>query len=445
MVCLSFCKSIPATAPVKMELSTPRDMCHRYLVLLIFRNTKNTFQTPGVQIWQDPVIMTKQLREDLNGLVVAMNDQIKKAVGADEKVTIVDYDEYFGAVGGRFCTKDVNKPEDDRLGDVTFFPLNLEDPFGTSPMKRNEPTQGYVWPGTFEGDLNYMAYIGGKNITYKPHIKRSLIEDMILHLGYEEIKDTTPEVSVLPDGVGRIFHPTVLGHSIITGNVLWHMEANYNKALGGDLGNADRFMSDQCPLIPDPVCFNAASTLPAEIFLAGSKDRDGAFHDFCNEFDSGRMDKQNNQVWRVRPNGDPIEILRKLKLATAEGQDSPPLVVRDDADEFNHEITLKWVPNRSSRSCTMDCKNAFKTIATGFCSKHGESGQDLVVKASQDISCGELSFEIREGQEELGPAECGWSFKYGRGVHSYEWGAPRGADEINIGKIYPLLSSHRFY
>lgn len=71
-----------------------------------------TFQTPSLKIWQDKVIMTKDLQQAINSLVIAINKKIKEVISNDNCVVFINYDQYFRAVRRRFCTKGVNKGED---------------------------------------------------------------------------------------------------------------------------------------------------------------------------------------------------------------------------------------------------------------------------------------------------------------------------------------------
>ncbi|KAF2822291.1 hypothetical protein CC86DRAFT_410663 [Ophiobolus disseminans] len=134
-----------------------------------------------VDLLHDSVVMTTDLRKKFNSVV-----------------------QYFRDVERRFCTRRVSKGEDARLEDLTFYPLNLTDPFGTNPMKRDNFTQGYVTNGTFEGDLNFFATLAAvMDIPYKAHIKRLSKND--IENSVEWIKNKASQISVVPDGIGRMF------------------------------------------------------------------------------------------------------------------------------------------------------------------------------------------------------------------------------------------------
>ncbi len=73
----------------------------------------------------------------------------------------INYDKYVGDLGGRYCEAGVDestKESNTRTG-LMFYELNTWDPMGSNPWKRDSNNR---WEGTFEGDINNLAYIAQK-------------------------------------------------------------------------------------------------------------------------------------------------------------------------------------------------------------------------------------------------------------------------------------------
>jgi hypothetical protein len=366
-------------------------------------------------------------RKKLNDIVQSMNDKLKKIVAEfkDERIQFVDYSGFFGDVDGRFCTHGRSVGEDKRLGELTLYPLNLGDSFGTEPMKRDDSTQGYVTNGTFEGDINYMATIAAfMDIPYKDHVKR-MPKDSI-ETAVDWIKDEVDQINVLPDGFGRVFHPTMLGHQIVANNILWHLEARDAKVVFQEQLPERGDWKDICPLIPPSECAadDDTSKLPSKLFWQynfSTYSGKGIFDGFCESMDSGKTDRQTNQEWKVNAQGATLNILQKVisgDTTASIHQRSPPV----DPQLFGQDITLKWIPGKDSRDCTMKCSNAYEEMWRGNCGGKGDKKDEMSKRASQDIHCGTFSYEISDKKQivEAEPTQC----------LKGKWGAPRGEQEI---------------
>ncbi|PLB48819.1 fibronectin type III domain protein [Aspergillus steynii IBT 23096] len=202
----------------------------------------------------DSQTLTSAHRKTMNDLVDAVNAKISAAVKkAGSQVEFVDYDSYVGYYGGRFCEKGVDESTTDsntRTG-LMFYELNTWDPLGSNPRKRS-----YDAPmnGTFEGSVNQLAQITllvDPNAKFSDKDSNSNAGTAAASLEVSKVatsaKVADVEVpNVLPDGYGRVFHPQILLHKIISGLVIYKM-IDQNLETNGFTSLPEKISFDSCP------------------------------------------------------------------------------------------------------------------------------------------------------------------------------------------------------
>ncbi|TLD05009.1 uncharacterized protein PgNI_09260 [Pyricularia grisea] len=181
-------------------------------------------------ISQPKAYLTSDRRRRMNVLVELMNSKLAAAVErAGSSFEFVDYDRYPGLVKGRFCEPGVNEASgsginEERFG-LMFYEMNSLDPLGNSPWKRSlDPLS----EGTTESIMNALAEL------------YSLTDDEAVLAGEQQMRLASAEETKinaladglaipkpLPDGYGRVFHPTMLLHQVIANLVIFHM-SNWN-------------------------------------------------------------------------------------------------------------------------------------------------------------------------------------------------------------------------
>lgn len=363
------------------------------------------------KVISDRAFLTKDRRQKMNDLVELANKKIKETVEKKDKknskgqsnTVFVDFDGYFGDVDGRFCTKGADKPETDRKDEVTFYPLNIWDPMGSGDFKRDEPVE--VYNGTFEGQVDSFAALADySGVHYRTNIPMAKGKAKAKMLAAEP---GTPKAdvavaaagdkvalqkrfSILPDGFGRVFHPTMAGHQIMARLVLYKIAQRNAAGLKKDYGQEVLTIaaSDSCPVDTKIPAFEArctgddgsASGLPTNVFENYQKGTN-VYDEFCKQMDDRKLDYKKPQSWKVNAKGEKQSGSSKVRR-------TPP----PDADAHKQMISMKWTPSTSGE-CKQSCKDAFKGMARG-CGGKGGSLNIMAVRARYNTGCGTFSYEI---------------------------------------------------
>ncbi|KAK4220604.1 SGNH hydrolase-type esterase domain-containing protein [Podospora fimiseda] len=227
---------------------------------------------PGDNFHGDQKLLVSH-RKRMNDLVDKVNAKLRAiAKKAGESVVFVDYDHYLSDFKGRFCEKGVNEHWDNEDAKhrpkLMFYEMNGKDIKGEDWWKRSaEITAG----GTFESTINLLAMFteelspdsklrGPKGALSTSSMSLSSIEPLALSEFTNHTSSTSPSSNrtaamrfsnhttpsnssssitswastmsengawglpnFVPDGYGRVFHPTKLLHSIIANLVVWNM------------------------------------------------------------------------------------------------------------------------------------------------------------------------------------------------------------------------------
>ncbi|KAL6864240.1 SGNH hydrolase-type esterase domain-containing protein [Trichoderma novae-zelandiae] len=216
--------------------------------------TWTTWIYKAVNVFQKEQYLTTAHRKRMNALVDAMNAKLADAVKrAGPQVTFVNYDQYVGKWGGRYCEAGVNEStsESNTRTGLMLYELNSWDPLGSTPWKRSndDPLNG-----TFNGEQEILAQI---TLLLDPHAEFTHTE---ANDGFKLAAQANrtrpiqavelPDIQVpnlLPDGYGRVFHPQVLLHHVIANLVIYHM-VERNELKHGDAEIPEMRTIDSCPV-----------------------------------------------------------------------------------------------------------------------------------------------------------------------------------------------------
>ncbi|PNP41723.1 hypothetical protein TGAMA5MH_06316 [Trichoderma gamsii] len=191
----------------------------------------------------------------MNALVDAMNSKLAAAVQrAGPMVSFVNYDQYVGTWGGRFCEDGVDEStsESNTRPGLMFYELNSWDPFGSTPWKRSndDPLKG-----TFNGEQQVFAQITlllDPNVTFSQQEANNAAPKLAIQSNrtrpVQDLEIPAVQVpSLLPDGYGRVFHPQILLHHIIANFVIYRM-VERNDLAHGDPDIPELRTIDACPI-----------------------------------------------------------------------------------------------------------------------------------------------------------------------------------------------------
>ncbi|KAH8590524.1 SGNH hydrolase-type esterase domain-containing protein [Bisporella sp. PMI_857] len=198
--------------------------------------------------------LTQARRKRMNDLTLAVNKAISDAVArAGDSFAFVDYDQHFTDLQGLFCQDGVKEPDGNRDG-LLFFEWNTNSE--TTNLKRSEISDDDL-PTISEDE--FLAILearqtnnGSTDGSTTPSLS---FEDSILNLVTQALADNSslqlslPDNSgpdpgcrgrclgflenLIPDTIGRVFHPRPGGHAIIANLVIWNIALTQSKTPGG--------------------------------------------------------------------------------------------------------------------------------------------------------------------------------------------------------------------
>lgn len=272
--------------------------------------------------------LTVDHRRRMNSLVDLVNSKVRAAAQrAGDKVVFVDWDEYVGMFHGRYCEPGVNEASDEakaRPG-LMFYEMNALDVLGKSSWKRSEETHAQ---DTFAGELNILSWLTtkmdpeakfrsvnaqGASSTlaisalaaadpgdFPDHVDVNLTTAVSFAALADNMEIGVP--NFLPDGYGRVFHPTILAHNLIANKVIWHMMNEKTRQAGYEGLQEKTLIGATCPVIDngpvDPPSFYA------RIMPLGASIVYGYGSDSGNGFRKPLRDVMRQDNWKVNMVGD---------------------------------------------------------------------------------------------------------------------------------------------
>ncbi|KAF2174477.1 SGNH hydrolase [Zopfia rhizophila CBS 207.26] len=180
--------------------------------------------------------LTLKRRKALNGMVLAVNSILSKAVQeAGSNVVFIDYDSHIAENRGRYCESSVQEPDPNRQG-LYFYEWRTVD----SEENRTELEQvgDDVRRGSFEGDTAEMVY---KTLRERPECEFDPEKGFVDkgRVREEGIIGNTIHW-MLPDGWKRVFHLRPKAHEIVAGLVLDAIKERSERINGGGVGDKGR-------------------------------------------------------------------------------------------------------------------------------------------------------------------------------------------------------------
>ncbi|PYH81906.1 SGNH hydrolase, partial [Aspergillus uvarum CBS 121591] len=214
---------------------------------------------PG-QAGSTSLLLSTAHRTSFNTLVQNTNAKLQAAVAqaaksASSTIVFADWDDWGAATSGRFCESGSSPdPEDSSNDNVLFFKL---------------PTYKTFNPGTIYSrdfwDSSSMLEISSANTTttFEQEQKKAEEYAQLLEWASEPLvkRDSSPTApactksslsSLLPDGIGKIFHPNNIGHEALASYVTWAIANARAKIL--------KVASPACTAVNEIKCFQTTGS-----------------------------------------------------------------------------------------------------------------------------------------------------------------------------------------
>jgi len=206
------------------------------------------------------LLLSTSHRTSFNTLVANTNAKLKAAVDkvaktASSTVVFADWSAWGEAIGGRFCEKGSSPYPDDPSNDnAMFYKL---------------PTPKIFTPGTFYRRNSELGSDSMLELSSNFTAREEQVETENAEAEFERIIDwisnsnslskrdeptvgncgTNSGGGWLPDSIGKIFHPTNLGHEAIASYVTW--------AIGNAMAKKEHTTSPSCNLVDDLTCHSS--------------------------------------------------------------------------------------------------------------------------------------------------------------------------------------------
>jgi lysophospholipase L1-like esterase len=166
------------------------------------------------------------MRRELNEMVRSVNAIISKAtIDAGPNVRFIDYDSAIEAARGRYCERDIQEPDPNRMG-LAFYEWNTVDSGENRTELQNQTGDG-VPKGSFEGGIADQI---NKTLQEHPDWQFDPDKGFVNKTKGDEagsnglIGDTLHWL--IPDSYKRVFHLRPAGHRIIAEMLLQDLEMN---------------------------------------------------------------------------------------------------------------------------------------------------------------------------------------------------------------------------
>ncbi|KAH8167019.1 hypothetical protein CIB48_g1231 [Xylaria polymorpha] len=176
-------------------------------------------------VWWNGPKLTKELRSEMNALVLTVNAKLRKTINeinadfTSDKVLFVDYDKAFE--GHRFCELNVTEPDYER-SDTWFFLVGGADNAknGTQPQRLSDiktlsPTSPLVDPSSCLEPARRTGDWGMLALCYMSIAKH---HDPSLRLARGDASALN-SMWYVPTYYGKTFHPRSLGHEMIRNQI----------------------------------------------------------------------------------------------------------------------------------------------------------------------------------------------------------------------------------
>ncbi|KAM0542975.1 hypothetical protein ACHAPJ_012532 [Fusarium lateritium] len=198
---------------------------------------------------QETAYLTTPRRKLMNVLVDDINEELAAAAKrAGDDVIFVNYDKYVGEFGGRFCGPGIDESSegsDTRVG-LMFYEPGTRENKDDNPWKRS---LGDPMNDTFRGQVNLdvlFQQVLEPDVQWKIDQANSATATKSARSALEKRAFQVPDIT--PDAYGRVFHPQILLHQIISNLVMWHM-MDVNAVSNGHQALPEELPApDSCPI-----------------------------------------------------------------------------------------------------------------------------------------------------------------------------------------------------
>ena len=201
------------------------------------------------------------------------------------------------------------------------------------------------------------------NLYIPPNAERLTFRSLEAHEAALDERDDTNNANSnevaerVPDGFGRVFHPTILGQELIAATSMMLIFLTRNKDIHIAPPKCVGYLPWQGEGPPYPSCDSTAgSGLPSSVFDPK------VYSQFCEAVEK---DSTKDVSWIVDYEGNRVPI-RKEKTKRASGSD--PFGVVGNYLYNDYRITLHWEPYfEGDGACQGSCTDAFSKMARGIC------------------------------------------------------------------------------
>lgn len=289
------------------------------------------------------LLLSKAHRTSFNNLVAHTNAKLKSAVDkvaktASSTVVFSDWSAWGEAIGGRFCEPGSSpNPEDKSNDNALFYKLPTYKVFNPGTVYRRDSE----WAS--DSTLEYSS-----NITsiQEAEQEQSELDQLMDWISSPLAKRNGPTIGVcgrnsgsgvLPDSLGKIFHPTNLGHESIASYVTW--------TIGKAIAKREGVTSPACQIVDEITCHSSK----------GSKGYASAYslyahtEEFCKDAVPDLNGRETGTLFSKRYNKNTLDdvVFTVTKDAGAADLDSKTCNtavnrILDGCDGNNDENPMNW-------------------------------------------------------------------------------------------------------
>lgn len=244
------------------------------------------------------LLLTKAHRTSFNTLVANTNAKLKSAVdraakNASSTVIFADWSAWGEATKGRFCESGSSPNPDDKSNENALF-------YKLATYKVFNP--GLVYRGFELDTVSDMTLTS--NLTDLHEAEEESGDDILDSISSSLQKRDGPTAGVcsksatsglLPDSLGKIFHPTNLGHEAIASYVTW--------AIANAMAKKENTTTPACNIVDEITCHQSSGSKK----YASSYSMYMHTKDFCKAAISDLNDQDSGAVYEHNYNEDTLD------------------------------------------------------------------------------------------------------------------------------------------
>ncbi|KAF3384737.1 Lipase 1 [Penicillium rolfsii] len=341
---------------------------------------------PG-QAGSTSLLLTTAHRTSFNSLVQNTNAKLQAAVtqaakSASSTIVFADWDNWGDVTNGRFCESGASPdPTDPSNDNVLFFKLPTYKTLNPGTIYKRD----YPWESTPILEMTGNITIGEEEKFERQEYAQ--LSDLVSRSLVKRDSPSAPACDksalsgLLPDGIGKIFHPNNLGHEAMASYVTWAIALARASILG--------VTSPACTLVDEITCFQtqgAKGYASAYSLYANTQkfcqkvvpdmNTAGVGHQYSETFNSGTPDES---IWTVTL-GDGAVSLDETTCNAAVNRILDGCDGNDPKNPMNWKYGGKYVNSGFTYNITMtrinrppaptaptsDCSGAYKAVLTRY-------------------------------------------------------------------------------